>query len=713
MALFGEIMLCVAAVLSAAGGALCLGTGGAGRRFVAGRSALYAAAAAGAVALIALVFLLLVRDYRVAYVRDYADETMSLGYLIAALWGGQQGSLALWAVLQTWFTAAAAATIDGRRQRGGALALALLAALGAFFLLLVLFESDPFSSLGTASANGIGLNPLLRNAFMVFHPPTLFLGFVGFSVPFAHAAAALVEGDGEGWIAGQRPWILFAWIFLTIGNALGMVWAYEELGWGGYWGWDPVENASLMPWLTGTALVHSALAEERLGALRRWNVVLVALTFVLIVFGTFLTRSGVIESVHAFAGATVGPYLLGLIAVIGVGVLALVVARFGALRRRGAPKRSPLRLALLHANNWLFLAATAFVAITTTMPLLSAALAGDKVTLTAEFYNTWMVPIGLAVLGLLGACAAIGWAVDERGQKALRRLGPAVGLGAAAAVMGGAALGVRPALGPIMRFAPAISVGLLVFAGAVLAAAMRRTILGARKEGRSAARGRRRLGAQVVHVAVALLFVGFLGAAFSDENQGLLRPGEGIAVAGYRLDFMGLRDDRDVSREAVIADLDARGPGGAIGVMSPARHTYHSHPGQPTSEVAVERGLGEDLFVILGETDEESGAAVIRVVVNPLVAWVWIGSALLVLGGVIALVRPGALTELVELRPDLRARLAAPFLLIALGTFAVAGAGAIWDAATAVAVLGGLSLAAALFHVAATLRSFLEPGAVP
>jgi cytochrome c-type biogenesis protein CcmF len=709
MALFGEIMLCVAAVLSAAGGALCLGAGGPGRRLEAGRAVLGAAAAAGAVALTALVFLLVVRDYRVAYVRDYADQTMSLGYLIAALWGGQQGSLALWAVLQTWFTAAAAATVERRPQRGGALALGLLAALQAFLLLLVLFESDPFAPLGTSSANGVGLNPLLRNAFMVLHPPTLFLGFVGFSVPLAHAVAALVEGDGDGWIAGQRPWILFAWIFLTIGNALGMVWAYEELGWGGYWGWDPVENASLLPWLAGTALLHSALAEERLGALRRWNVVLAALTFSLIFFGTFLTRSGVIESVHAFAGATVGPYLLGLIAVTGAAVVGLAIRRFGALRRRAPAAASPLRLGLLHANNWLLLAAAALVGVATTMPLLSAALTGEKVTPTPAFYDTWMVPIGLGLLGLLGVCAAVGWAAGAGGREARRRLGLPVGLGAAGAALAGVGLGVRAELGPVMRFAPAIAVGLLVFAGAVLLAGLRRTIVGARRPGASAGRRRRKLGAQLAHVGVVLLFVGFAGAAFTEESHALLRPGEGLAVAGFRLDFMGLRGERDVAKEAVIADLDVRGPDGDLGILSPARHTYHSHPGQPTSEVAIERGLGADLFIVLGETDEADGAAVIRAIVNPLVAWVWIGAALIAAAAVIALLRPGWLADLLEMGRELRARVAAPGLAVLVGAFLVAAAAATRGAAVAVAVVGGLGLAASLRYVAAALRALLDP----
>jgi cytochrome c-type biogenesis protein CcmF len=713
MALFGELMLCAAAVLSAAGLALCLA--GRDRRHLlpAGRAALLSAAGASAAALVALAFLLVVKDYRVAYVRDYADETMSLGYLLAAVWGGQQGSLMLWAVLQTWFTAGAAAAAGRRGAERDPLALAVLAGLGAFFLLLVLFESDPFAPLGSVATSGVGLNPLLRNAYMVLHPPALFLGFVGFSVPLAHALASLAEGGGDGWLRELRPWLLFAWIFLTAGNVLGMVWAYEELGWGGYWGWDPVENASFMPWLTGTALVHSALAEERLGALKRWNVVLAALTFVLIVFGTFLTRSGVIESVHAFAGATVGPYLLCLIAAVALATAALLVVRARELPAARIPERPPLRLSLLEVNNWLLLAATAFVAIATTMPLLSAALRGDKVTLTPAFYNTWMVPIGLSLLGLLGLCAALGWSARTGLAQALRRLAVPLGLGAAAVVIGAIAFGVRRELGPVMRFAPILSVGLLAFTGAAVLGGLRRAAVGGRGRERSSSRGRRKLGALIVHAAVVALFVGFAGAGFSEENQGLLRPGEGIAVGGYRLEFMGLRGDRDVEREAVFADLDVRGPGGSLGVMSPARFTYASHPGRPTNEVAISRGFGEDLFLILGETDGDTGAAVIRAVVNPLVAWVWIGAALLVLGAIVAAGRPGWLLDLLEMRPETKARVAPLGLALGAAACAVAGAGAAFDAATGIAVAGGFALVFALVHLSSALRALLEKGGAP
>lgn len=709
MALFGELMLCAAAVLSAAAFALCLAGRERASLLAAGRALLLSAAGASAAALVALAFLLVVRDYRVAYVRDYADGTMSLPYLLAAIWGGQQGSLMLWAALQTWFTAAYAASSGGER-RGFPLALAILAGLGACFLLLVLFESDPFAPLGTTATAGVGLNPLLRNPYMVLHPPALFLGFVGFSVPLARALASLAEGEADGWAAEQRPWILAAWIALTAGNVLGMVWAYEELGWGGYWGWDPVENASLLPWLTGTALVHSALAEARLGAHRRWNVALVGLTFALILFGTFLTRSGVIDSVHAFAGATVGPYLLALIAAVAIATAALLALRWRALAPPAGDAAPPLRLALLGANAWLLLAATAFVAIATTMPLISALLAGEEVALTPPFYNRWMVPIGLALLGLLGLCAALGWSAERGAAALLRRLGTPLGLGAIAAALAGATVGVRDGLGPAMRFAPLVAAGLLAFAGAAVAGALRRAILRGGRGGGARSRGRRKLGAAVAHAAVVVLFLGFAGAGFSAEGRALLRPGERLEVAGYGIGFLGLREDRDVEREAVFADLDVRGPDGAVGIRSPARFLYLSHPGRPTAEVAIERGLGEDLFLVLGETDEESGAAVIRAVVNPLVAWVWIGSVLLALGAIVAAARPGWLADLLEMRPETRTRIAPAAIGLALFACAALAAAIPLGAAGAIAVAGAFALAFALRQLAAGLRAALDRG---
>ncbi len=371
---FGQILLYVCMILSAAGGGLVLG--GAHRRTTAaaGRRLLGAAAAGGAVSLLVLVYLLLTHDYRIAYVHEYANRSMPLGYLVTAVWGGQEGSLLLWAVLQTWFTAALASF----GERRPTVAIGFLAALQTFFFALVIFHSNPFDPLGSVEMNGVGMNPLLLNPYMTIHPPTLFLGFVGFSVPFALALDALAEGRGtDEWIIQSRPWILFAWLFLSAGNLVGMVWAYQELGWGGYWGWDPVENASFMPWLTGTALLHTAMAQRSRKMFRVLNGTLSMLTFALIVFGTFLTRSGVIQSVHTFAGATVGPYLLGLIVFAIVAFVGLAVFRRRILAVELPETDLLSKENLLLVTAWVLIISAAYVWFATMAPLFTELFRGE------------------------------------------------------------------------------------------------------------------------------------------------------------------------------------------------------------------------------------------------------------------------------------------------------------------------------------------------
>jgi len=709
MAWFGELMLYVCALLSAAGGALCLARGRERRYFDISASFLVAAAAAGAVVLLSLVFLLVTHDYRVEYVREYADRTMSLGYLFTAVWGGQQGSLLLWAILQTWFSGAAALWLGrkGDLSRAPA-AFGFLAALQVFFLMLVLFHSNPFEPLGTTATAGIGLNPLLRNAYMASHPPTLYLGFVGFSIPMAFALSALVDGDSEGgWLVALRPWILVAWVFLGVGNVLGMVWAYEELGWGGYWGWDPVENAAFMPWLTATALLHSSMAQERRGVLRRWNILLIIVTFALIVFGTFLTRSGVIESVHAFAGATTGPYFLALIAVTGVAGVALLIARSRRLRPARALGPMLSRGWSLAVGNWVFLAAAAFVWVATMMPFFTDLLFGEKVTMTPEFFNRWMVPIGMVVLVLLAVCTLFEWKVPE-GAAALRRAVVPVLAGVLAAAWGVLLGAVRPELGGAMAFAPAFSIGAMAFAGIALLMAMRRTILASRDEGRAGTR--RRLGGQLVHASMLLMFLGFTGSAFTTEAQGSMGPGDFMNVAGYRIDFTGLRADTDFEREAVFADLAVRGPdGGDLGVMSPARFSYFSHPGRPTSEVVIDTGAGGDLFLVLGDTDQR-GRAVIKAVVNPMVLWIWIGGVLMVIGTIVALLRPGAVVELVELSPAIRSRYGRHAAGLAIVAVAAAVSGALYGLPAVLTAAMAALLLGCLYGLAAALRGLAAGG---
>jgi len=709
MASFGELMLCLSAVLSAVGGGLSLAGGSKQRFYELSKGALSAAAVAGAVALSSLVFVLVSYDFSVEYVRDYADRTMSLGYLIAALWGGQDGSLMFWAILQTWFTASAAHWVGKRDIALAPIALGFLSALQVFFLLLVLFHSNPFDLLGTSADMGIGLNPLLRNPYMAFHPPTLFLGFVGFSVPLAFALAALAEGKLESdWLIHQRMWILVAWVFLSIGNVLGMVWAYEELGWGGYWGWDPVENAALMPWFTATALVHSLMAEERRKVLRRWNVVLIIITFALIVFGTFLTRSGVIESVHAFAGATTGPYFLSLIiAVILIG-FGLFFLRFGKIKDNNTI-RTFSREWLLNVANWLFMACAVFVWVATMMPVFSDLFTGDKITLPPSFFNHWMVPLGLTILALLGLVSVIGW-----GTSKLKEIGSALVyplffgtiLGVVSLYWGG----YRPELGGPMAFAPAISVGLLTLAGVAILQNLRKTIIAAQKEGRGRAVLRRKLGGQIVHASVLLMFVGFTGNAFNIEAKGSMGIGENLNIGPYNVELIGMRFDSDVEREAIFADLDVTGPDGKLGVLSPAQFTYFSHPQQPTSEVIIKTGPSEDLFLTLGAVDNQRGRAVIRAVINPLVLWIWLGGILLVLGTVVAMFPVGLFARLLEMGPEMRVYLAKPAGLTALVLLPSTAVEFLFNLPAAIATVGGALLLILLYNLAVVLGHIAVKG---
>ncbi len=700
MALFGQIMLCVAAMLSAAGTAVYLARGEERRFHEAGRALLLAAATAAAAALVVLAFLLVTHNTSVAYVHSYADRTMSPGLLLAAVWGGQQGSLTFWAVLQTWFTAAAAVWLGRRSLETAPVSMALLGGMQLFFLLLVLFHSDPFAPLGTTASHGVGLNPLLRNPYMAWHPPTLFLGFVGFSVPMAFALGALAHGrpDHETWIPGQRPFLLVAWVFLSIGNVLGMVWAYQVLGWGGYWGWDPVENAAFLPWLTGTALVHSALATERRGVLRRSTVLLAVLTVVLIVFGTFLTRSGVIESVHAFAGATTGSYLLVLLIAVGALGVGLLIRRWHSLAPRARLESLATREGLVLLGSLLFVGAATFVWVATMMPLFTEVLADEKLTLQPPFFNRWMVPIGLAILALLGLCTVVGWRGREGGGPARWVIPTLAGLTTAlvATVLGD----VRGELGPAMAFAPVTSLGLVAAVGAASLLEVRRAVMAGGETGPAG----RRIGAQLVHLGMILMFVGFTGSGFTEENRASLAPGEQLAVAGYQVRLIGLRGDEDAAREAVFADIDVRGPDGFREVFSPARFVYHSHPGQPTSEVAIDSDPARDLFLVLGDVAEDGGRAVIRAVINPLVFWIWIGGALMVLGTLWALVRRRTLLGWLELGPDLRDRLVRPVLGILVVSIAVAASWLLRGLPAALVTVGAVLLAMALLELHTALR---------
>ncbi|MDD5308266.1 MAG: cytochrome c-type biogenesis CcmF C-terminal domain-containing protein [Deltaproteobacteria bacterium] len=704
MANFGEILVCLTAVISAAGGAFVLGGRPGGRAMTAGRALLFSAAAFVTAALLVVVFLLVTHDYRVAYVREYADRSMGLVYLMTALWGGQEGSLLVWAAIQCWVTAGVVAWTHGKENRLAPVAIAFLAAVQVFFLLLVLGHSNPFEPLGTVATHGLGLNPLLRNPYMVIHPPTLYIGFVGFSVPVAFAIAALAEGDlNRAWITELRPWILFAWVFLGAGNLLGMVWAYEVLGWGGYWGWDPVENSSFMPWLVATALVHSAMGEERLGMFRVWNVALIVLVFDLVIFGTFLTRSNVVASVHAFSGSTTGPYLLGLIAAVTALAAGLSVWRRKLLTGSRPVEHTLSREGMLSIAIWIFVLCAAFVWLATMSPVYTSVAAGEKATVTPEFYNRWMVPLGLAVLLLVGLCTVLGWRKQTERWFVRRALWPLIA-GIVAAGIAAAAGARREGAGPFMSLAPVLSFGLLGLVGASVLAEIARLLVPAARRGEASSGWRRRLGGQLVHLSVVLLFLGFTGNAFEKEVSRSMGPGDSMQVAGYRLSFVGLRQDAGYEREGIFADLRVEAQGRPLGVYSPARFVYHTHPGQPTSEVVIHTTLLADLFLILGEPDLMRDRAVVRAVVNPLTVWVWIGGALLILAGVIAM--PSVAGTPGRCRTT-------TVLIVLAAIAAVALAAALGGPVTAVSLACGECLLAAVFWFGGAVRVLGSPEVKP
>ncbi|MBN2714980.1 MAG: heme lyase CcmF/NrfE family subunit [Deltaproteobacteria bacterium] len=649
------------------------------------KSLFLAGALTGTVAAAALVFMLVTHDYRVEYVRAYADRTMSLGYLVTALWGGHQGSLLFWAMLQSWFAAAMAYWYAEKDIRVLRVALSIMGGIAIFFWLLVLTQSNPFSQSGDDPQTSFGMNPLLRNPYMVFHPPTLFIGFAGVSVPLAAGLAVLIRGRSDNdWLQPLRPWALFAFIFLSIGNILGMVWAYEELGWGGYWGWDPVENASLLPWFTATALLHSMMAQRRWGILKRWNLSLIVVTFMLTIFGTFLTRSGIIQSVHAFADATEGPYLLGMIGLVLAAFLYLIILRFGVLSPENTYEMWS-RQWMFELANWLFSAAVLFVGVATMWPFFLGVFKGEQATMTPAFFNTWMVPIGLAIFATIGACSVIPVKSGENAARARRSTLIQVAVLFAVALGAGLQVGSRSELGGMMAYAPAISVMLIVFVVGVLLLQMRRSYL---------SRNTTQLGGQLVHLSMAVMYVGFTGAGFVSEKTANVGPGEFMYMEDVKVTFLGMRTDANFEREAVFADLEVIYPSGRVEVVSPARYLYHSHPKQPTSEVNIRTHADRDLFFILGETDFRQGRAVIKVLSNPLVVWIWIGGIWLVIGALIAMSR-GRFRELIEMKPALRRRLI-PLGVGTVGTVGVLSLGVLWKGAPgAVALLGAFWLAAA------------------
>ena len=639
MSALGTTSLYLLVLLAAWAAALALAGArrGSSRLVHAAQMATYAVAAAATLAMLVLTYAFAVSDFSIIYVQQHSERAMPLFYRITATWGGMEGSLLLWAWLLSIFVALAVRRNRLRLSELIPYFIVVTMFVVLFFGVLLITTSDPFSTfLAQKAATGKGLNPLLQNPYMVTHPPSLYLGFVGMTIPFGLAMAALLSGHTDAaWILAARRWALLAWFFLSLGLTLGMLWAYEELGWGGYWGWDPVENAGFMPWLTCTAFLHSIIVQERRSMLRVWNVVLAIISFAMTIFGTFLTRSGFIDSVHAFARSSVGYVFLAFIGLVLLVGLALVVYRLPQLRSHGRLESAMSREFWFLLNNWVLLTATVLVLVLTTFPNLSE-LFGDKVTISIGAFNRWMVPIGVALLILTSIGPMLGWRQTSLAGLRYQFAWP---LAFAAAVCGLVlAIGVR-------RLLPLLVWGLCAL---IIATIVQELLRAANSRAKAAsasfakallglvARNRRRYGGYVVHLGIVSMCAGFAGEAFKLEQEVELKRGERHRIGRYTLRYDGLHLSEDGQKQMVTAKLTAYRGRQHLGTLQPARWTFFRHEDAPTTEVAMRRSIREDLFIALGDHDPRGGVTTFKFVVNPLVNWIWIGFLILAAGAAIA-----------------------------------------------------------------------------
>ena len=621
----------------------------------------YAMAAATLSAVVVMERALITRDFTVRFVAENGSSSTPAVFNVATLWSALEGSILLWALVLCGYTVAVVLRF---RHRGDdpllAWAMLVMFAVSAFFFALMVGPADPFTSVTVpAGYDGPGPNPLLQNhILMAFHPPILYLGYVGFTVPFAFAVAALATGRlGEGWLTVTRRWTLAAWGFLTLGIILGAWWSYETLGWGGYWAWDPVENASLLPWLTGTAYLHSVIVQERRGMLRVWNLSLVIATFSLTILGTFLTRSGVLASVHAFTESGIGPAILGFFAVIVAVSLGLIAWR-GDRLRSGAPTIAPMsREGAFLSNNALFAAFAFVVLLGTVFPLLVEAFDGRTISVGNPYFERMTRPIGFALLFMMAVAPMLPWSrtqtetagADSGGQSSERTAptppaAPGAESGAVSLLsrrllmpMWAAALALVVATASGARgWSPLLAFGLGGFAGG---SALRQTLLAVRRNRWRGLVGRTN-GGMIVHLGVVLLAVGFAASqSYVRQAEFDLSAGESAQFAGHAISYRGsevLAHDNRTERVAYVSIDDAKIYGPAIASYPFASQTI----GIPS----VRSTLRDDVALSVLSFPDDVGAdrVILRVTVQPLVAWLWIGGIVMALGTALSLVRTGA-----------------------------------------------------------------------
>ena len=592
-----------------------------------------------------LAYQLVQSNFDIDYVARYTSLETPVVYKISALWAGQSGSLLFWLFILSIYTTI---VILQNQQKHNSLmpwVIITLAIVQMFFLVLTNYVTNPFKPTDAdfIVSNGNGLNPLLQNVTMAIHPPTLYLGYVGFSVPFGFAISAMINRDTSPlWIQSIRRWSLVAWLFLSIGIILGGWWAYRELGWGGYWAWDPVENASFMPWLTATAFVHSIIIQEKKDMLRVWNMALIIITFTLCIFGTFLTRSGVMSSVHSFTGSSLGPIFLTF-------VFSIMIVSFGMMYFRRNDLRSTKKMESFTSresgflfNNMIFVVMCFAVFWGTLFPVFSEAIRGTKITVGPPFFNQINIPIGLILLALTGIGPLLAW--RKTGKKSLIRnfTFPIItGLIVAILLL---IIGLRGAV--------VISFSLGAFVTATITTEFTRGIQARRKKFNESiitalikmvSKNRSRYGGYVVHLGIVFMFVGFTGHAFDQEKEFSLKVGESNHVAGYNFKLIQMSETERPNHYAWISDLRVTNDEGKfVTNLHPEKRIYfHRNPDpnrrQPHSELDIYTTMNRDIYSIFSGVDSENSVAFIKIMVNPLVQWVWLGGYILVFGTIVAL----------------------------------------------------------------------------
>ena len=586
-----------------------------------------------------LIYGLVATDFSIKYVAANTTRATPIYYRVTGLWGALEGSLLLWEWILIIFSGVTAWIYRGRHRETLPWVIMIFSIVSAFFLVVLAFLSNPFESISPVPADGRGLNPLLEDANMMTHPPLLYAGFVGLTVPYAFAMAALITGKlDDAWIASTRRWTIVAWFFLTAGNLVGAWWSYHVLGWGGYWAWDPVENAAFMPWLPATAFLHSIQVQERRHMLKVWNLSLIIIAFSLTIFGTFLTRSGIISSIHAFSSGPVGGFFLAFLAVILLGSFGLLAYRADLLKEQPEFDSMVSRESAFLLNNIVLVSALFTIFLGTIFPLISEAVAGVQVSVGAPYFNSVTVPLFLLLVFLMGVGPMIAWRRASWDNLRRNFLWPA---------LGALAFGLALFVFKVKEFLPLLGFTLLAFVvltiiyDTALALRARKRIAGegiARGIVTLARRNQRRYGGLIVHLGVVLIILGITGSmTYSIEKEATLALKQELPIGNYRIQFEGLKGSRQPTHFRVEGTFRVFHNGNDDGLLTPALKFFPTQQ-SPIGRAVHQSSLSEDIYLILsGFSEIDRNQATLKALVRPLVIWMWIGGFVIAFGTLICI----------------------------------------------------------------------------